>query len=65
MKVDAKRKKALTHKNLRATGGGPSSIEPLDDLTESVVGMIGKVPISGDPSIPESSVCFNFDVPKM
>jgi len=48
---------------LKGTGGGPSTAGSLSSLSEAVVGMIGVVPISGDPSIMDYPVCFDFDSP--
>jgi len=50
---------------LKGTGGGPSMAGSLDSLSEAVVGMIGVVPIFGDPSNVDYPVCFDFDLPNM
>ncbi|XP_050065583.1 uncharacterized protein LOC126554567 [Aphis gossypii] len=63
LKADAKKKQAQINKNLKGTGGGPSTAGSLDSLSETVVGMIGVVPISGDPLITDYPICFDFDSP--
>ncbi|KAF0710013.1 hypothetical protein FWK35_00036896 [Aphis craccivora] len=45
------------------TGGAPSTTGSLDSISGIVVGMIGVVSISGDPSIMDYPVCFDFDSP--
>lgn len=45
---------------MRGTGGGPSTARQLDKLSETIVGIIGEVPISGDLLIAESTVSFDF-----
>ncbi|CAI6358351.1 unnamed protein product [Macrosiphum euphorbiae] len=61
MKGNAKSKKVKL--NFRTTGGGESIATPLKKLDESLVGIIGEVPIIGDPRIMESSVSFDFQKP--
>lgn len=63
MKGNAKSKKAKLNLNFRTTGGGESIATPLNKLDESLVGIIGEVPITGDPRIMESSVSFDFQKP--
>lgn len=58
-----KKIQAQLNKNLKGTGGGPSTAGSLSSLSEAVVDMIGVVPISGGPSIMDYPVCFDFDTP--
>ncbi|KAI4468211.1 dek protein [Holotrichia oblita] len=37
----------------RGTGGGPKMVKPLTDIEERLMGLIGKVTCSGDPSLPK------------
>lgn len=60
LKLMQKKKQAQLNKSLRGTGGGPSTARQIDKLSETIVGIIGEVPISGDPLIAESTVSFDF-----
>jgi hypothetical protein len=46
------------------TGGGQAEAKPLSDLEERLIGLIGKVVVSGIPDLPEAGVVMEMPDPK-
>lgn len=63
MKGEAKKKSAKINASRNKTGGGISIEAPLNSIDETIIGIIGKVPIDGDSQITESVANFDFNAP--
>lgn len=66
-KTKTKKKASTINKNNQGTGGGPSTVRPLNPLEERVLRIIGIGSITGNQEVPEAgfevsitiSICIN------
>jgi hypothetical protein len=63
-KSQVKRKSRLLDLDKNKTGGGQAEAKPLSDLEERLIGLIGKVVVSGTPDLPEAGVVMEMPDPK-
>lgn len=60
MKSEAKKKSTQIKVNNNKTGGGKREVGEPSYIEELVLGMIGDVPVSGDPHTNESACSFSY-----